>query len=146
MKLLTLLLLLSCGQVVAQKDTLTKISIIKTTFERHPCPTDTLKGILIWHSGEYFNHGNSWEHGYWVGKCGPFSIKVDGLTFVPGVAKFTDRVKYKGEKDYKPEERTYSHGAFYDGSWKKVSASRVYGFIILDKQEPEKNLGEAIKK
>lgn len=97
-----------------------------------PCSTDTIKGILIWHSKKHYNDGNSWCYGYWIGKCGPVGMPVEGLTFIPGVYKVTQGYKNsEKEKEWKWQERSLTQGSFYDYEFKKVPSSQVYGFIIL---------------
>lgn len=98
-----------------------------------PCEIDTLKGILIWHSGDVGDDGNSWDYGYWIGKRGPLGyMPLEKLSFVPGVYKRTYQMSENGAsfKTYESEE---VNDGFRDAKFRSISGDQVYGFIILNK-------------
>lgn len=101
--------------------------------ESVPCPIDTLKGILIWHSGEHYNDGNAWDYGYWIGKCGPKEFFTKDIIFVPGIIHITQGSKWEGEKDYTYSDFDHYNEGFRDAHFKKIPANKVYGLIILHK-------------
>lgn len=98
-----------------------------------PCEIDTLKGILIWHSGDVGDDGNSWDYGYWIGKCGPLGyMPLEELSFVPGVYKSTYQMSENGGP-FKTYESEQVNDGFRDAKFRSISGDQVYGFIILNK-------------
>lgn len=106
------------------------------TSSTYPCGIDTIKGILIWHSGADYNDGNAWDNGYWIGKCGPMgTMPLPEIFFIPGVVKMTRGEILKTGVKYKEVE--YPNDGFYDSKFNKIPGEKVYGMVII--REP-KNL------
>jgi hypothetical protein len=100
--------------------------------EVKPCPLDTVRGILYWHSKDDYNYGNVWDTGYCVRICGPIAIMGQPY-FVPGILKITQGQKEDGDKDWKFVESEFDNGQFYDRQWKKINSKDVYGMIPIYK-------------
>lgn len=130
--LLFALMLISSNLVIAQKESVILGGI--TVGPSIPCPIDTIKGVLIWHSKEPFNEGNTWDTAYWVGKCGPIGINTESVNFIPGVLKTTrgtcKDLKCKVIQYYEEE---YLNEGFRDRDFKRIPARQVYGLIIIHK-------------
>lgn len=137
-----LLALVTCqGQVVDSTSSFsargwqdTTLTFTTVKIVSAPCPIDTLKGILIWHSSSEVNGGDSWDYGYWIGKCGPVGyMPMKDLTFVPGVLRITQLLKNRGEKNWYKKEVEYVNKGFRDAKFRPISGRRVYAFIIIRK-------------
>jgi hypothetical protein len=112
------------------------IKVTSTWSKPFPCPNDTIKGVLMWHSENEFNDGNSCDTGYWVGKCGPVGgeLVTEGILFIPGIVKITIKEKSAGDKYWRKIEEEHPNEGFRDSQWHKIAAYRVYGLIVDRKQ------------
>lgn len=116
----------------ASPDPMMRVKVVNGHIVDAPCPIDTLKGILIWHSKGEWNNGNVWDTAYWIGKCGPRGMETGNVRFIPGVFDFTQGVIRAGKK-IQYEEHEHLNEGFRDGNFKPIPAIQVYGLIIIRK-------------
>lgn len=122
----------AAGAQIDQKIKLGELMLtVSDSVTVRPCETDTIQGVLYWHSRDEWNGGNAWDTAYWVGKCGPMSIPGDPH-FIPGQIKITQGYKDSPkQKNWKYQERILDNGKFYTRDWKLIPSADVYGMIPL---------------
>ena len=107
---------------------------------RHPCPIDTVKGVL-YRSSHYGN--NIVDTGYYIAPCGGIQIgnleyydgekSIKYPTWIPGTFLRNDSVDNKGKLLRENWDERFNSGYFTDKHFKRLNITSIYGLIAFQK-------------